>query len=530
MQWLSKHKALFLAFFVSSLTAILWVLSLPPYDYAEAAYLAFVPILLWLYREPSWRTTICFSFLCACISWCGILIWLRHVTYGGTLALSSIMALYFVLWMCSARWLLPAVKRGPFWQRFSYLLALTAAWILIEWLRSWLFWGFAWAPLALSQWQRPVVLQIAAWTGSYGVSALLILFNLCIAQTLYQRIAQRREKLAWFSPELYIAIACLAGCIYLFFKSLPQSPEKTELGTIGIVQPNTDPWAKWDPQLAERHLAQLEKQSWLLSQLDNSLILWPEAATSNPILGDPLTQLRVEQLTNRMGRPILTGSVLFEAEENRWYNGACLISPGEGLQDEMYIKRELVPFGEYVPRGFGFIRKVVPIGDNFIAGNDAGLLSLQLGKHRWQVGSLICYEDSFPQLARSSARAGAQLFFVATNNAWYGEEGGAYQHAAHSVLRAVETRRPVIRAGNAGWSGWIDSYGRVQEVLKDNRDTVYFKGVGQIKVFQFTEWIEQKSPYTQAGDWIITLSGLYLLLSLAHRWRYSKQLNLKKQD
>lgn len=524
MQWLSKHRASLLAFFVSILSAILWVLSLPPFDYAEAAYLAFVPILLWLYRQPSWRATIGFSFLCGCISWCIILIWLRHVTYGGTLALSGIMALYFVLWMCAARWLLPVIKTSPFWPRLAYLLALTASWILIEWLRSWLFWGFGWAPLALSQWQRPVVLQVAAWTGSYGVSALLIIFNLCIAQTLYQRVAQRREKLAWFSPELYIAIACLAGCIYLFFKSLPQSVEKTELGTIGIVQPNTNPWAKWDPQLAEIHLAQLEKQSWLLSQLDNALILWPEAATSNPIWGDPATQMRVEQLSQNIKRPILAGSVLFDAEANLWYNGACLISPKGGLHSKMYIKRELVPFGEYVPRGFGFIRKVVPIGDNFIAGNDAGLLSLQLGKHSWQVGSLICYEDSFPQLARSSAQAGAQLFFVATNNAWYGEEGGAYQHAAHSVLRAVETRRPIIRAGNAGWSGWIDSYGRIQEVLEDHRGSIYFKGIGQISVFQFTEWLHQTSPYTQWGDWIVAAAAIYCIPCYLHRWRRHRSL------
>jgi apolipoprotein N-acyltransferase len=519
MQWLIKHKAFLIALLASSLTSMLWVLALPPFDYAEAAYIAFVPILLWLYRQPSWRATLGFSFFCGCSSWCAILIWLRHVTYGGTLALSAIMALYFVLWVCAARWLLPVIKTSPFRSRLAYILALTASWILIEWLRSWLLWGFGWAPLALSQWQRPVVLQIAPWTGSYGVSALLILFNLCIAQTLYQRIAQRREKLAWFSPELYLAISCLAGCIYLFFKSLPQSPEKTELGTIGIVQPNTNPWTKWDPQLAETHLARLEKQSWLLSQLTNKLILWPEAATSNPILGDPATQLRVEQLSNNIKRPILTGSVLFEAKENLWYNGACLISPSEGLRSEMYIKRELVPFGEYVPRGFGFIRKVVPIGDNFIAGNDAGLLPLELENHTWQVGSLICYEDSFPHLARASAQAGAQLFFVATNNAWYGEEGGAYQHAAHSVLRAVETRRPVMRAGNAGWSGWIDSYGRIQEVLEDHRGSVYFKGVGQITVYQFDEWLHRTSAYTQWGDWIIAVAAVYAVPCWLHRWR-----------
>jgi apolipoprotein N-acyltransferase len=147
-----------------------------------------------------------------------------------------------------------------------------------------------------------------------------------------------------------------------------------------------------------------------------------------------------------------------------------------------------------------------------------GLINLRIGESVYRIGSLVCYEDVFPNLARESARGGADLFFVATNNAWYGEEGGAEQHAAHSVLRAVENRRPVMRAGNGGWSGWIDSYGTVRDLLLNADGTVYFRGGGAYTIFQFEEWSRQQSYYTRHGDWFVACSGWLAVMSLLLRF------------
>jgi apolipoprotein N-acyltransferase len=94
---------------------------------------------------------------------------------------------------------------------------------------------------------------------------------------------------------------------------------------------------------------------------------------------------------------------------------------------------------------------------------------------------------------------------VATNNAWYGEGGMAYQHAAHSVLRAVETRRPVLRCGNGGWSGWIDEFGVVRGVLTDDRGSVYFRGVKTLPVKRDARWIGRASFYVEHGDWFVAV-------------------------
>ena len=151
------------------LTALLWVLSIPPFEFAEAAYIAFIPLILWLYTQPSKRWCAVIAITTGWVAWFAILIWLRHVTLFGTLALSGIMAAVFASWVFLVWWLVPLVANRSFFLRVLVFAGLSGAWVVLEWSRTWLLWGFPWAPLSLSQWERPVVLQIAAWSGAYGV-------------------------------------------------------------------------------------------------------------------------------------------------------------------------------------------------------------------------------------------------------------------------------------------------------------------------------------------------------------------------
>ena len=158
------------------MTALLWILSIPPFKFAESAYIAFIPLLLWCYRQPSRKQCVGVAFASGWAAWLAMLIWLRHVTWIGTLLLSGVLALFFVVWMLMVHTLLPWVAKRSFLWRVAAFAGIAGAWVLLEWIRSWFLWGFPWAPLALSQWERPVVLQIAAWSGAYGVSFLIIFF------------------------------------------------------------------------------------------------------------------------------------------------------------------------------------------------------------------------------------------------------------------------------------------------------------------------------------------------------------------
>jgi apolipoprotein N-acyltransferase len=130
-------------------------------------------------------------------------------------------------------------------------------------------------------------------------------------------------------------------------------------------------------------------------------------------------------------------------------------------------------------------------------------------------GPLICYEDVFPDLARHSALGGAAVLTVMTNNGWFGEGGAAYQHAAHAVLRAVENRRPVLRCGNGGWSGWIDEFGGIRNVVTNERGTIYFRGTKVIEVSRDARWLERNSVYTEYGDWFVLVAAGLAMFSFS---------------
>jgi apolipoprotein N-acyltransferase len=123
---------------------------------------------------------------------------------------------------------------------------------------------------------------------------------------------------------------------------------------------------------------------------------------------------------------------------------------------------------------------------------------------------LICYEDIYPSLARLSALGGANVLVVVTNNGWFGEGGAAYQHAAHSVLRAVETRRPVLRCGNGGWSGWIDEFGNVRKVIANTKNTIYFRGAKTLDVERDVRWVDRNSFYVEYGDWFVLACAAFV--------------------
>lgn len=520
-----KHSALW-GWIAGLLTALLWVLSIPPFDFAEAAYVAFIPVLLWFSSGPARRLVVAVSLVTAFAAWLAILIWLRHITLGGTFLLAAILSAVHLPWFILAARLQPGIAGQAFPLRVAGCLALAGAWVVLEWVRSWLLWGFPWAPLALSQWERPVVLQVAAWTGAYGISFLLIAFNACVAQTLWIRATSRTRRLltGWFSPDLYLALGLLAGCIVLFFKCLPRPDSATGQFIAGVVQPYIPAELKWDDARELENQQILWRMTRFVGQTECEVLLWPEAATPWPVVGNEAMCEQIESLSRELGKPVLMGnlayleSVVSRGGADVWQNGIFLVDPERGLSTDYYAKRELVPFGEYVPEPFGFINKVVPLGGQCVPGSDPGLIPLAAGGREWKVGPLVCYEDVFPVLARDSVRAGAELVFVATNNAWYGEEGCAEQHAAHSVLRAVENRRPVLRCGNGGWSGWIDAYGTIREVLRDEQGSTYFRGGGNFTVFQYEEWLRKKSYYTRHGDWFVVVCGGLAVAGVVFFW------------
>jgi len=525
------------------------VLAFPPFGWPVMVFFFLWPMVMWAMRAPRWKGFMLASVLASWSAWFLILIWLRFIYppwgWVALAALAAEAAIFPVTWLAAARWAAPRIKEATGWRRFWGMLGLAGLWVVLDWVRSWLFSGFLWCPLAAAFWKVPVFLQLAAWTGEAGVTFLLVLFNVAVALGAARaEFGKERLRLVqrwtWYhNPDVYaglLAVLILLGWSpYYTLAGLKSRQQHTErLFRAGLVQPWTPADLKWDESKELENWRTLANLTLALRDQNVDVVVWPEAAPPFAIAGPDTDEGRamVQSVVDAEGKPLILGAVsLVPADASGKggdYNSLFVMNPGTGLEPEFYAKQKRVPFGEYVPwrDWLPFLGKVVPLAADTLPGKWQQPLPLQVpGGKMLLAGPLICYEDIFPALARQQAKAGADFLVVVTNDAWYGVEGGALQHAAHSVLRAVETRRPLLRCGNDGWSGWIDEYGfgyaledvggkPIPELMMDDKvsGTTYFRGAGVVSLNRDRDWAGQESFYVRYGDWFIVVSaGLVLV-------------------
>jgi len=485
----------------------------------EAAYACLVPGAFWAYLRPRLRVYAWTIFAAQALAWTINLSWLHPVTWAGLLILGPLVGAWTGTWYLAAWWALPRMAGRPTPVRLVAMLGLAAAWVLVEWTRTWLFGGFPWMPLAATQWESMrAVMQIAAYTGAAGVSFVIVAANIGIAAFANRLFREGETGLRRRSPELLLALFLLLVCLSVHVQETTNQRQFAEpFARVAFVQPDIPALVKWDTSKEPEIMREIWSTTLDAVPLNPDLVLWPESTTPFPLNDDPSMKRFVEQLSSRLKAPMLVGADAVERGDKgklRAYNAAFVVDPQLGVQTAYYAKRRLVQFGEYIPLRplFGWIGKFAPLGDDFSAGTDSSPLVVPLHQGSAALGVLICYEDLFPELAREEVRYGAEALVVVTNDAWYGEGAAAYQHAAHSVLRAIENRRPVLRCGNAGWSGWIDEFGAIQKVVRDAKGSIYFRGTQAADVTRDRRWVGRNSFYVEHGDWFIAVSACLVLM------------------
>ena len=517
-----RHAELIAAVAVFLLTAAIAVLSFPPFQAPEFAYAMLVPGIFWAYTRPRLKVFAWTMFAAQAVAWTIILGWLHHVTWFGLALLGPFVGAWIGLWYLAAWWTMPRIIGQPTPVRLVALLGLAGAWVVLEWTRTWVLGGFPWLPLAASQWERGSILQIAAFTGSYGVSFTLVAMNVGFAAYGHRLLREGRRGLNKRSQEFFLALFLLIVCLSIHVQeTFNRARYAVPLARVAFVQPYIPQDVKWDPAKAPEIFATIERLTLTAASTNPDLIVWPEAVTPLALRGSATVKEWTESLVKRARASLVLGSLGFEnvgKPNEQWFNGVFIVTPTGGLETDYYAKRHLVPFGEYVPLRpvLGWLKKFVPIGDDDpLRGVDSSPLLVRLRDQPVVLGPLICYEDIFPELARLSAKAGSDALVVVTNNAWFGEGGAAAQHAAHSVLRAIETRRPVLRCGNGGWSGWIDEFGVVRTNLTDESGKIFFRGTKTTDVTRDARWIGKKSFYVEHGDWFVLVSAVVAMLAVA---------------
>lgn len=522
--FVQRHADYVAAAAVFGLTVLLAVISFPPFEMPQFAYAMLVPGVYWAYLKPRLKLYAWTMFVAQAVAWTIILGWLHHVTWGGLFLLGPFIGAWIGSWYLAAWWIVPRMLGRPTFTRLTAMMGLAAVWVVIEWSRTWLLGGFPWLPLAASQWKMVSMLQIASYTGAVGISFVVVAVNLGFAAYSHRLFREGAKGLGKRSQEFFLALFLVLVC---FSVQLQETYSRVRFNIpfarVAFVQPYIPQDLKWDPAKGPGILKILEEQTLGAASSRPDVILWPEASTPLALRGDATATAFANNLVARARTPLVAGSIAIEdggTPRERWFNGAFLVTPDGGVQKDYYAKRQLVPFGEFVPLRpvLGWLSKFVPIGDDFARGLDSAPLVVPLKEKSAVFGPLICYEDIYPDLARRSVIAGSEVLTVLTNNGWFGEGGAAYQHAAHSVLRAVETRRPVLRCGNGGWSGWIDEFGLVREEIQNDAGTIYFRGHRTLSVQRDKRWIGRESFYVEHGDWFVAVCFCAALLGVGALW------------
>ncbi|OUU42830.1 MAG: apolipoprotein N-acyltransferase [Verrucomicrobia bacterium TMED56] len=500
-------------FFATGASFLLLWWAQPPNHFPEAAYFFLIPCLLWLYSQPDKGKILLTVFVCAFLYSVGLVGWIRHVSLSGMLLASIVIGGYYFPWFyLTSRWI-RAASHGSLAIRLSCLLGLSSLWVLVEWMRSSFTLGFPWCPLSVSQWERPAILQLVPFAGGWIVSFFLVFFNLSLASYLHHLLVRRhsaKSKGAFTSmcPEFYLCMFFFLGMLspILFKNTYSNGSDKVSI-RVGICQPYL--LEKWSPENIKKNKQTLIEQTKLLGSLSPDLIVWPEASTPYAV---NLDRQWVEDLSKEVSAPILAGAIVKEPEAS--YNCVVKINPDTGLDSKRYSKQILVPFGEFIPFPFNYIpgikRLVGPVGE-FSSGKSLKSFTFQNDKNETlSIIPIICYEDIFPDLFKDLPSSSHTMLFVTTNDAWFGEEGCAEQHAAHSVMRALECGMPVLRCGNAGWSGWITPKGSIRTVLLDEDKSVYFRGASVLNL--------EVDPlvstfYKKNGNYFVALCFVFVILS-----------------
>lgn len=428
------------------------------------------------------------------------------------------------------------------------LFALT--WMGYEFLKSTGFLAYPWGLAAYPLGSVSTLIQIADVTGIWGITLLLVLVNGVVSEFLLMRFgeglraaSQMRRNSPFpqpLAPEphvretsrttcgnaLFAAVLVVVTLSYGVWVKNRQIAPTGEIDVI-LVQQNADSWDVSDLQTPLR-TAQDQTRRGLAAAADApDLVVWSETSlrfpydqgrawyTRNPI-DDPFAEF----LAN-LPAPLLTGSPVRSPENAaEYHNGVILVDP-RGDVVSWYGKQHLVPFAENVPfwnfpAVQSFFKEVVGLPAIWAPGPGYRLFAVR-GKDggTFNIGTPVCFEDSFPDVCRGFVLAGADVLINLTNNAWSRTNSAQLQHFVAARFRSVESRRTLIRSTNAGFTAVIDPWGRVTDSLP-----MFEPGFLRVSAPIYTGG---QTLYVRYGDYLpiaalVLLFGL-LVCSAVYTWR-----------
>lgn len=505
-QWWKKYVCAILPL----LTSFLLILSFSARQRGVLGWACLLPLLFYLHKMgSSWQKCFWGGFAG------GAVFFLHHYAYM-ILSIDFLYPRYFSILVVFAA----ALYSALFWGLFSLAaffimrdrgilrpaLALSSAWVLGEFLRSWGFLGHTGGFLGYTQAFCSPLMQCVSLYGYWGLSFIMV-----FAQALLF-LLWRNRHVREISVSLLIFLALLGGGLLL--PSLFPVEKNEKPLRIALIQGNIPQADILDPSLSlhnfQKYLALSRRAHALHAPLD--LIVWPETVFSAG-LGKrhySTATKEIAALAAETDASILFGAVHEEQREGaagngekQIFNSILLQKNGKnGWEKERYDKIKLVPFAEYLPfsdllQGFGNLN--ISLGA-YTPGDSTPYFDLEGSG----IGGIICFESYFAQPARNIAQKGGQHLFILTNDAWFLASDGLAQHARVAKFRALETGVGVTQVANTGHTVSYDPHGREIVSLP-----ILQEGIALLE----TEMPRRRTLYQLWGNYFLYLCSLLLIVA-----------------
>jgi apolipoprotein N-acyltransferase len=418
------------------------------------------------------------------------------------MGLPAIMAFYpalaLVLWHRLA-W------RGP-----ARVILFIACWNFADHVRGWMFTGFPWNLWGYTWIDTPLIQSVSLW-GIYGLTLLTLV--LVFLPIFWWQETQKKSSRAFVIFVLLLLAFLIPWGVAREKAVIPSTDFR-----LRIVQPNIPQEAKWDEQ---QQLAHEEKLWRLTSQKTFSppqMVIWPETAITLVGTND-VFRLENNLQQYLMPQTILAAGVLDVGWDDKndvptFFNRLAFYD-GMGRRVGLYDKSHLVPFGEYLPfQEYWPVRPVAFQAGRFTAGTGVQTMQIQSVP---SFSPLICYEVLFSGETASKLPRPAWILNI-TNDAWYGNSSGPYQHLVLTQVRAIEEGLPLVRVANTGISAVIDPTGRLVQTLPLNAEGV---------IDQFLPQALQPTLFARVGN-IVFWSMLGFLLILGSIWQKGQRKKIRQ--
>jgi apolipoprotein N-acyltransferase len=511
------YRNIILAFF----SGIMLTASFPRTGFAFMAWFALVPLLLAINQTKHAFLTGCLTGFVHQITLIYWLVTAMHV-YGNLPIYTSVPLLILLCMYLSIFTGIFSVLLKRLCQKPWHLVWAPFFWVALEYARALTQFAFPWELLGYSQYLKLPLIQIADITGVYGISWLIVLFNVAIVSFLLYTTRQSWNQIAVSNRFVYVLLGSLIFIFVVFLtyglfkmygidKTIQASQKQMK---VRVVQGNIDQAVKWDEKFRTQTIQKYIIASLAEKDREADLIVWPETAVPIYIQQETSLSKKLKSFINNNTSAFLIGGLRYDRSmmgQWKFYNSAFLLEPNKSNW-QTYDKAHLVPYGEYIP-----FQTVLPFLKKFVQGvgdfsEGTAIEPLTFGQ--WAIGPQICYEILFPEISRKMVQNGADVLVNITNDAWYGHSSAPYQHFSMIVFRAVENKRALARSANTGISGFVNPYGKIissSEIFTD------------ANLYASLPVLNDLTVYCQFGDIFAMICCLVLIILNLLNFFYNKK-------